>query len=179
MDHINTTEVIGEGVYPDEPRVVAIWNAPHAGPAETPIVINVGPFSGRLKPNVDTLMPEVVATMLVDSGYDVEVKFSAIVNPGIDDEMEAAVQVAEAAAALAASRNKAAELVKLSVAKIEDAVDSADLNTLRFALEAEDVGQKRVSAIKVIEAAIDAHPDQVAALAAAAGEPVTNEKQAS
>lgn len=179
MDHINTTEVIGEGVYPDELRVVAFWNAPHAGPAETPIAVNVGPFSGRLKPNIDTLMPEVVAAMLVDSGYDVEVKFSAIVNPGIDDEMEAAVQVAEAAAALAASRNKAAELVKLSVAKIEDALSSADLNTLRFALEAEEAGQKRVSAIKAIETAIDAHPDQVAALAAAAQDIITNEQQAS
>jgi hypothetical protein len=110
LPHIDTTEVIADGVHPDEPRVIAIWHPhPVAGSTETPIHINTPPFRGTLKPSVDTLMPACVAQMLVDSGYDVEVKFDAIVNPGFDAEIEAAIEQVEADASAKASAKRVAK----------------------------------------------------------------------
>ncbi len=152
MKQISTTEVIGEGIYPDEDRVIAVWNAPLATSTETPIRIQHGPFTGALKPNVETLMPACVAQMLVESGYDVEVKYNAIVNEGIDEEIENAVADIEAQSRIAA-------LVKLPVAKLTEelaALDDDTLAALLAAEQAEGEGKTRKSAVEAIEAAIAA-----------------------
>ncbi len=162
MEHLNISEQIGEGIYPDEERVVARWNI--EGRAETPIRIAHGFVRGELKPNTDTIMPANVAEMLVQSGYDVEVKALAILNPEVEQHID------EAVAALEASRAKAAEVIKLPIDKLKAALNDLDLNALRFALvaeEAEGAGKTRKGAIEAIELAIDTHPDQLAALAAA------------
>ena len=94
IPHFDTTEVIGDGWFPDDPRVLAIWNT---DATETPIAINHAGLIGTMKPNVLTLMPEVVAKTLVeDSGYDVEIQFNAIVNAGVDESIEEAVAAVEA-----------------------------------------------------------------------------------
>lgn len=169
IPHIDTTEVIGDGWYPDEPRVLATWNVDTTTGNETPIRINHNGLRGELKPNTMTLMPESTAQMLIEGGYDVEIQFNAIVNEGVDEEIEAAV------AALEAARARGAELAKMTVDALTAALPDCDLNALRYALEAEEANRKRASAIAAIEAAIDAHPDQIAALAAAAGQDTQNE----
>lgn len=169
IPHFNTTEVIGEGWFPDEPRVLATWHIDMLSGNEAPIRFNHNGLRGELKPNTMTLMPECVAHSLAASGFNVEVQYSAIVNAGIDEEIEAAV------AALEAARARGIELSKLNVDELTTALPDCALNELRFALEAEEAGRARVPAISAIEAAIDAHPDQVAALAAAEAEGVQNE----
>ena len=162
MDHLNISEQIGEGIYPDEPRVVARWNTD--GRAESPIRIAHGPVRGELKANTDTVMPANVAEMLVQSGYEVVVTHLAIVNPEVDAHID------EAIAAMEASRAKAAEVIKLPIDKLKAALVDLDLNALRFALEAEEAeggARARKGAIEAIEMAIDTLPDQSAALAAA------------
>jgi len=167
IPHFNTTEVIGEGWFPDEPRVLAIW---HADATETPMAINHAGLTGNMKPNTLTLMPEVVASTLVEhSGFNVEIQFNAIVNAGVDEAID------EAVAMLEASRAKGAELAKLTVERLAAELPNCDLNDLRFALEAEEASRKRASAIAAIEAAIDGHPDQIAALEAARADVVRNE----
>ena len=92
MDHLDISEVIGDGINPDEPRVVAHWAA---SKTETPIRIATGPYRGALKPNTDTVMPACVAQVLVDSGYEVEVKYNAIVNPEVDGFVDEALEARE------------------------------------------------------------------------------------
>ena len=92
MDHLDISEVIGDGINPDEPRVVAHWAA---GKTETPIRIATGPYRGALKPNTDTVMPACVAQVLVDSGYEVEVKYNAIVNPEVDGFVDEALAASD------------------------------------------------------------------------------------
>lgn len=96
MDHIDTTEVIGAGHWPDEPHVLATWTA---SATETPIHINHDGVRGTLKPNTMTLMTANIAQMLIESGYDVTIDYDAIVNPGSDEAIEEAVAAVEAAAA--------------------------------------------------------------------------------
>jgi len=95
IPHIDTTEVIGDGWYPDEQRVLATWHVDTTHGNETPIRINHAGLRGELKPNTMTLMPESTAQMLIESGYDVEIQFNAIVNEGVDEEIEAAVAAIE------------------------------------------------------------------------------------
>lgn len=189
MDHLNISEVIGDGIHPDELRVVAHWAA---GKTETAIHIQCGPFAGRLKPNTDTVMPACVAQMLVESDYDVAIKYDAIVNPEADAELEKIVsefeqsltpeEQAERDTLIAAAQEKAAEVIRQPVDKLKAALGELDLLTLRFVLIAEEEegpGKTRKGAIEAIEAAIDAHPDQKVALAAAAALPNENAEQTS
>lgn len=71
-----------------------------------------------------------------------------------------------------AATAKAAELIKLTIPKLEEALPALSLVELRALLvaeEAEGEGKKRTGAVSAIEAAIDAHPDQRKALEDAAG----------
>lgn len=71
----------------------------------------------------------------------------------------------------AAAKAKAAELIKLSIPKLTAALDGLSLVELRALLAAEEgegEGKTRDGALEAIGKAIDKHPDQVAALAAAA-----------
>lgn len=153
MDHLNISEQIGEGIYPDEPRVVACWNI--EGRAESPIRIAFEQVRGELKPNTDTVMPANVAEMLVQSGYDVTVKYDAILNPEVDQHIE------ESEAALEL-RTRAAELRKKTIPDLKAAIEGLDASLLTAVLEAEKAegeGKTRTGAVEVLEAAIAALMD--------------------
>lgn len=62
----------------------------------------------------------------------------------------------------------AAALVAMSVADIVQHFDGVDLETLKAALDAEQVGAARKGAIAALNAAISGHPEQAAAAALAA-----------
>lgn len=160
---------IGEGLYPDEKRVVVTWNETHL--TETPIRFQHGDLRGFILPSESVIVPENVAAILDQSSYDVTITDpQEPAAPAGDDEIEQAVADVEMQA-------KAQALIGQSVDKIKESLAGADLALLRAALaaeEAEGAGKTRSTAIAAIEAAIDAHPDQIAALSNA--DPATNEQ---
>ncbi len=62
----------------------------------------------------------------------------------------------------------AAALVAMTVADLAAHLDGVDLDTLNAALAAEQAGPNRKGAIAALQAAIDGHPENAAAAAAAA-----------
>lgn len=145
---------LGKGIYPDEARVVLIWNEPSK--TETPIHVTLGETSGSIYPQVPVKVPANVASMLHDdSGYDVSI--FAIEGEPVEvaapdeDEIEQAVVNVELAA-------QAQALIGQSIAKLKESLAGADIDLLEAALAAEQAegdGKTRVGAIEAIQAAID------------------------
>lgn len=167
LPKIDCAEVVGDGWYPDEPRVLVNW--PTDGRADAPIHINFNGLRGALKPNTDTVMPDCVAQMLLNSGYAVAIKCVAIVNHGADEVVNEMVDETDEAKA------KIAAIADMSVADLVALLPSLSLAELRDLLIAEETGKNRTTAVAPIAQAIDGHPEQIAALEKAAAEGVTND----
>jgi len=90
-----------------------------------------------------------------------------------DEVSEGGEALAQHEALVAAANEAAVEIVALNVADLTAKLPELDLLTLRAVLAAEEAKgeNSRKSATTAIEAAIDAHPDQVAARALASNEP--------
>lgn len=161
LPKIDCSEVIGEGWYPDETRVIVNWEI--EGRAETPIRINFNGLVGALKANTDTVIPLPVAIMLIDSGYDVAVKATAIVNHGADETVNAVLEQVDEA------KSKIDTIAAMAVTALIATLPALTLAELRDLLIAEENGKNRTTALAAIATAIDTNPEQIALLAANEG----------
>lgn len=76
-----------EGHFEDQARVIVNWSADKT---ETPIAVRVaGADYGKLLPNEDTIVPECIAEMLGDSGYEIAISPIEDLTPSDDHPMDA------------------------------------------------------------------------------------------